>query len=199
LANTNTQGCDSFANAARARIQWLEGIIRGNLPDIDLNEGPQVDIISDPRQTAQLQPSEAVSSRQPGDRSLPHGTTVPNPNAIAHRQSLKRSHEVSTSSDNESLQEGAHSVAVNLGMLSLNSDSSQKHYLGSSSGLLFSNLIGASPSSQEATPDPNKSLCPTAPDSNYPPTVTGSAQLRLQSLQPLLKQVRFRKWLVCSG
>lgn len=32
-------------------------------------------------------------------------------------------------------------------MLSLNSDSSQKHYLGSSSGLLFTDLIGASPSS----------------------------------------------------
>lgn len=35
---------------------------------------------------------------------------------------------------------------MSLGMLSLNSDSSQKHYLGSSSGLLFTDLIGASPS-----------------------------------------------------
>jgi hypothetical protein len=43
--------------------------------------------------------------------------------------------------------EQAHSLSVNLGMLSLNSDSNQKHYLGSSSGRLFANLIGASPSS----------------------------------------------------
>ncbi|KAM0248890.1 hypothetical protein ACHAP5_003097 [Fusarium lateritium] len=37
-------------------------------------------------------------------------------------------------------------------MLSLNIDSPQKHYLGSSSGLLFTNLIGASPPSAESTP-----------------------------------------------
>lgn len=37
-------------------------------------------------------------------------------------------------------------------MLSLNSDSPQKHYLGSSSGVLFANLIGASPSSTGSTP-----------------------------------------------
>lgn len=47
-------------------------------------------------------------------------------------------------------------MALNLGMLSLNSDSSQRHYLGSSSGVLFTNLIGASPSSTSAhsTPAP---------------------------------------------
>ena len=38
----------------------------------------------------------------------------------------------------------ARSVATDLGMLSLHSDSRQKHYLGSSSGLLFMKLIGAS-------------------------------------------------------
>jgi hypothetical protein len=32
---------------------------------------------------------------------------------------------------------------MDLGMLSLHSDSRQKHYLGSSSGLFFTNLIGA--------------------------------------------------------
>lgn len=37
----------------------------------------------------------------------------------------------------------ARSVAIDLGMLSLHSDSRQKHYLGSSSGLLFMKLIGA--------------------------------------------------------
>jgi hypothetical protein len=36
----------------------------------------------------------------------------------------------------------ARSVAIDLGMLSLQSDSRQKHYLGSSSGLLFAKLMG---------------------------------------------------------
>ena len=39
--------------------------------------------------------------------------------------------------------EEARSVALDLGLLSLNSDSRQKHYLGSSSGRLFTSLIGA--------------------------------------------------------
>lgn len=64
---------------------------------------------------------------------------------------LKRTAEVSNISDHdESFPEKAHSVAVDLGMLSLNADSSQNHYLGSSSGLLFANLIGASPKARDA-------------------------------------------------
>lgn len=69
------------------------------------------------------------------------------------RISRKRSADTSMRSDrDDSFPERAHSVAVNLGMLSLNSDSPQKHYLGSSSGLLFTNLLGASPSSAGSTP-----------------------------------------------
>jgi hypothetical protein len=37
----------------------------------------------------------------------------------------------------------ARSVAIDLGMISLHSDSRQQSYLGSSLGLLFSGLIGA--------------------------------------------------------
>lgn len=67
--------------------------------------------------------------------------------------SLKRSAEVSTQDEqDEPFRERAHNVAMNLGMLSLNIDSPQKHYLGSSSGLLFTNLIGASPPSTGSTP-----------------------------------------------
>lgn len=55
------------------------------------------------------------------------------------------------SDHDETFPEKAHSVAVDLGMLSLNADSSQNHYLGSSSGLLFANLIGASPRSRESS------------------------------------------------
>lgn len=64
---------------------------------------------------------------------------------------LKRTAEVSNMSDHdEAFPEKAHSVAVDLGMLSLNADSSQNHYLGSSSGLLFANLIGASPRARDS-------------------------------------------------
>ncbi|KAJ3959506.1 hypothetical protein N0V92_003892 [Colletotrichum tropicale] len=71
----------------------------------------------------------------------------------SQRQSLKRPAEAAGSYDHdEQFPDRAHSVAMNLGMLSLNSDSSQKHYLGSSSGVLFTNLIGASPSSAGSTP-----------------------------------------------
>lgn len=70
---------------------------------------------------------------------------------------LKRTADVSNMSDHdETFPEKAHSVAVDLGMLSLNADSSQNHYLGSSSGLLFANLIGASPRSRESS-----SVCET--------------------------------------
>lgn len=122
----------NFTNAARSRIQWLEGIIRERLPDVDLTAGPQVG--NEPRQSSTSQDDEDLSVVQEVENRprLPRAST----NSGVPRSSLKRS-----SPDHEdSLPEGAHSIAVNLGMLSLNSDSSQKHYLGSSSGLLFTNL-----------------------------------------------------------
>lgn len=51
----------------------------------------------------------------------------------------------------------ARSVAIDLGMLSLHSDSRQKHYLGSSSGLLFMKLIGAGNAEQAFGPAPSTS------------------------------------------
>jgi hypothetical protein len=131
----------SFVSAARERIRWLEGIIKERLPDVDLRSGPQVDPSSDP--TAPSQDKRIPEDVDGSISSIPPVPTV----------SRKRSAEASGQSDqDESFPERAHSVAVNLGMLSLNIDSPQKHYLGSSSGLLFTNLIGASPPSVESTP-----------------------------------------------
>ncbi|KAJ9150477.1 Aconitate hydratase [Pleurostoma richardsiae] len=145
----------NFAGSARARIQWLEAIIREHLPDVDLTLGPQVNSYSEPSAS-----SAAERDNQQGDdddddgrlsspavsgapRSLSQGRTP----SSTPRASLKRPAEAASSAEHdESIPEQAHSVAMNLGMLSLNSDSSQRHYLGSSSGLLFTNLIGASPS-----------------------------------------------------
>lgn len=76
------------------------------------------------------------------------------PGVIQLSQPYKRPADVMTAEENDaaSIAEGAHSVAHDLGMLSLNSDSSQKHYMGSSSGLLFTNLIGAYPSKERSRP-----------------------------------------------
>ncbi|KAJ4123367.1 hypothetical protein NW765_006378 [Fusarium oxysporum] len=131
----------NFVSAARERIRWLEDIIKERLPDVDLRSGPQVDASADP--TAPSQDERIPEDADVSTSSIPPVPTV----------SRKRSAEASGQSDqDESFPERAHSVAVNLGMLSLNIDSPQKHYLGSSSGLLFTNLIGASPPSVESTP-----------------------------------------------
>ncbi|KAH7010040.1 hypothetical protein EDB80DRAFT_839139 [Ilyonectria destructans] len=139
----------NFAGAARARIQWLEDIIKQQLPDVDLASGPQVGAYPDPN------PSTS-SDREHVDDDGPSPPTTSNPprtndiaNQVLHSsQSLKRLAEGPLSDGPDvSFPERAHSIALNLGMLSLNSDSSQRHYIGSSSGLLFTHLIGATPSS----------------------------------------------------
>lgn len=181
--------CASFSKAARARIQWLEAVIRERLPDVDLSEGPQVEILAE----VPSRPLSKPSHQQGEERyEVPSNSEGPAATSSSHnfRQAMKRTHEAVTHSDHEdSLPEGAHSVAVNLGMLSLNSDSSQRHYLGSSSGLLFSNLIAASPSSTGGSPEYSRN----APDSS-----TGllsrtlrpeAAQRRFQSFKRLLNEV----------
>lgn len=49
----------------------------------------------------------------------------------------------------------ASSVANAFGMLSLHSDSRQQHYMGSSSGLLFTKLIGVDRDTQVSSPSSN--------------------------------------------
>ncbi|KAF4981502.1 hypothetical protein FZEAL_2687 [Fusarium zealandicum] len=134
----------NFVGATRARIQWLENIIKERAPDVDLRAGPQVD----PSPDLETRPLDEEGHEEVDASPTPGTVPVP-----VQRASLKRSAQVSGQSDHDgSFPERAHSVAVTLGMLSLNSDSPQKHYLGSSSGLLFTNLIGASPSSAGSTP-----------------------------------------------
>ncbi|KAM0545333.1 hypothetical protein ACHAPJ_011405 [Fusarium lateritium] len=131
----------NFVAAARERIKWLEDIIRERLPDVDLRSGPQVESASETTTQAQE------------ERIAEEVDVTISPGPIVQTVSRKRSAEASGQfNEDESFTERAHTVAVNLGMLSLNIDSPQKHYLGSSSGLLFTNLIGASPPSAESTP-----------------------------------------------
>ncbi|KAI8656220.1 Fungal-trans domain-containing protein [Fusarium sp. Ph1] len=144
--NSNIVIPRNFVGAARARIQWLENIIRERAPDVDLQSGPQIEQAPDIGSR-----SVDEGGNEEGDTSTTPAATIPSP--ALQTISRKRSAEASEQPDHDgSFPERAHSVAVNLGMLSLNSDSPQKHYLGSSSGLLFANLIGASPSSTGSTP-----------------------------------------------
>ncbi|ETS86964.1 hypothetical protein PFICI_00792 [Pestalotiopsis fici W106-1] len=130
----------NFANAARARISWLEDIIRTRLPDVDLESGPQVETSRDQDNAAGSATPQPISRGDEADR-----------NGHARQLSLKRPLPLETDAeDAEAFSEQAHTVSMNLGMLSLNSDSLQKHYIGSSSGLLFTHLIGASPSSNDS-------------------------------------------------
>ncbi|KAF4774650.1 hypothetical protein HER10_EVM0002030 [Colletotrichum scovillei] len=150
----------NFASAARARIQWLEEIIKQRLPDVDIAGGPQIDAFPDPKGSGVVgggdhdEDNISTSSPRSGrgcSQPVPVGGTI----VLGSQRpgSLKRTAEAAGSNDHdEEFPDRAHSVARNLGMLSLNSDSDQKHYLGSSSGVLFTNLIGASPSSAGSTP-----------------------------------------------
>lgn len=114
-----------FAIKCGARIQWLEHALRSLQPDFDMSQGPQVNMGF----------IETLSSSQ---ESLPS-------EAFTREEELvnKRSHSAMEESDVGSpLSIKARSVAIDLGMLSLQSDSRQQHYLGSSSGLLFTKLVG---------------------------------------------------------
>ncbi|KAL4908654.1 hypothetical protein BDW74DRAFT_188554 [Aspergillus multicolor] len=122
-----------YAARCHARIQWLEQQIKILDADFDLTQGPQLDTpapdgdfsrssVESPAPDIARQASEPTASRKRRLAALQTSdSNPPDPPPAAE----------------------ARSVALDLGMLSLHSDSRQKHYLGSSSGLFFTNLIGA--------------------------------------------------------
>ncbi|KAK1997146.1 hypothetical protein LX36DRAFT_691589 [Colletotrichum falcatum] len=142
----------AFASAARARIQWLEDIIKQRLPDVDVSQGPQIDAFPDPKGSASAagaeQDDDAVSASslrsRPGSCQTAERAWSLGPQRIG----IKRPAESADSYDHDE----QHSVATNLGHLSLGADFNRRYYLGSSSGVLFTNIIGASPSSAGSTP-----------------------------------------------
>jgi hypothetical protein len=116
-----------LADAAKSHIDWLEDIIRQRLPDVDFSAGPQV-----------LKVDGGIDKG--AGTGCEKASTSRDSAAVNSRSSLKRTN--STNGDDTLHSEKAASIATNLGMLSLNSDSSQKHHLGSSSGLLFKYRMG---------------------------------------------------------
>lgn len=129
----------SFAVRCCDRIKWLEKKLGTLCPDFDLSQGPQVNAdFVETLNTSQDGPSVAhgasATQRDTSELTLQEFLEVPVTN--------KRSYSAMESDADSPLSAKARSVAIDLGMLSLQSDSRQKHYLGSSSGLLFAKLMG---------------------------------------------------------
>lgn len=131
---------DSFAVRCCARIKWLEQQLASACPDFDLSQGPQVN----------AEFAETLHAPQDGLGAMDASSSVrTNPSDFTMHDNVseestapKRSHSAMESDVGSPLSVNARSVAIDLGMLSLQSDSRQKHYLGSSSGLFFTKLMG---------------------------------------------------------
>ncbi|KAL2807780.1 hypothetical protein BJX63DRAFT_60528 [Aspergillus granulosus] len=113
-----------YAARCVARIHWLEQQIKLLDGDFDLTQGPQIKSLTVSDNLAQ------------GTREQSTAPSRKRAHSVMHRTDLDRIPDPAPTVE-------ARSIAMDLGMLSLHSDSRQKHYLGSSSGLFFTNLIGA--------------------------------------------------------
>lgn len=114
-----------FTANARARIAWLEEQLRRHAPHVSLDDGTKVD--------AGLQDVAAAPATLPSWPPEPETVPSKRPFDVAQSQNLSQEKPFATE---------ARSVALDLGLLSLGSDSRQLHYLGTSSGRLFTSLIG---------------------------------------------------------
>ncbi|KAJ5572752.1 hypothetical protein N7450_009736 [Penicillium hetheringtonii] len=127
-----------FAVKCCARIKWLEENLATLCPDFDLSRGPKVNTdFMEALNTSQdgIMTTHTANTTQV-ETSEPHIPPSSNEGVVN-----KRSHSAMESDADSPLSAKARSVAIDLGMLSLQSDSRQKHYLGSSSGLLFAKLM----------------------------------------------------------
>ncbi|GLB05128.1 hypothetical protein AtubIFM57258_011164 [Aspergillus tubingensis] len=138
-----------FIAQCRARLTWLEQQIKILDPDFDLTKGPSVDLgeneltlqssseVSDcGNAVTTMLETETQSRDKPATRKRPYNLVEdPEPDQTPRAE--------------------ASSVANAFGMLSLHSDSRQQHYMGSSSGLLFTKLIGVDRDIQVSSPSSN--------------------------------------------
>ncbi len=149
--------------SAIARIAWLEDIIRSQLPHINLDNGPYPPqgrlagainnhCWGDGEQPAsprlvdefslQSSPSFLLHPNSNTQMGAVHGEDM-NPSSPWRSSGSKRplSSIHAKTNRESSVEEDTRSVALGLGFLSLNSDSRQLHYLGSSSGSLLASLV----------------------------------------------------------
>jgi hypothetical protein len=163
-------------------------VIREYLPDFDLTAGPQVDVSAPAVDSQHVHEMNKGASDQQSHREV--SRQLDTRDSGGQPSSRKRAvDEIDESDHDSSVTEGAQSVATNLGMLSLNSDSSQRHYIGSSSGILFTALIGASPLSESSAMKPVLHSHSSMPSSHLTLPSQDVIQKCYHSLHLLLRQV----------
>ncbi|RAH79712.1 hypothetical protein BO86DRAFT_449496 [Aspergillus japonicus CBS 114.51] len=127
-----------YAVRCHARIEWLEEQLLLLDPEFDLSRAPPID--------QSVMPNTVLRRTS---SATPTGNSEFLPQTPAHLPSTEHSELPASCVQQAAEKEAAtpsaeaRSVAMDLGMLSLHSDSRQKYYLGSSSGLFFTKLIGA--------------------------------------------------------
>lgn len=163
-------------------------MIRERLPDFDLTAGPQIDASAPAGDSQHVSVTNNNATDQQSQRQTDR--QLDTVDSGIQRSSRKRVvDEIDESDQDDSITEGAQSVATNLGMLSLNSDSSQRHYIGSSSGLLFTALIGASPRSEKSMTNTAQSSDPSMTIQQVTFQSQDAIRKRYYSLHLLLRQV----------
>ncbi|GCB25013.1 positive regulator of purine utilization [Aspergillus awamori] len=124
---------------------WLEQQIKLLNPDFDLTKGPSVNLgeneLTLQSSSGVLDCSNAVTMLETETQSRDKPATRKRPYDL-----------VEDPETDQTPRAEASSVANAFGMLSLHSDSRQQHYMGSSSGLLFTKLIGVDRDTQISSP-----------------------------------------------
>lgn len=154
---------------AIARISWLEHVVRTHLPHVNIDDDPLAfglvehfgglsgNVVGALEMPLQNPSMGHMGNVQQSMGSINGGTTMegnqPDP-ARGTKRTLEAVN-INSGLQDKSIDQDARSVALELGLLSLNSDSRQMHYLGSSSGTLFAPLFlakksGASPLSKSS-------------------------------------------------
>ncbi|KAL3484999.1 hypothetical protein BJX62DRAFT_229846 [Aspergillus germanicus] len=145
----------SFSADCVRRIQWLEEIIQMHLPHIDLASGPPLDgstkaafELAQPKPTSPSRTPLVSTSENNGSSSIP-SDEINNVSSMACfpggpiDQTPEPDCWESPPGDSN-IAEEVRALAQSLGQVSLHEDSRQTYYLGTSTGILFAHLIGAS-------------------------------------------------------
>jgi hypothetical protein len=134
---------------------WLEDIIRTQLPHVNLDDGPQLiiqrdtftgvrsDISSVPKWPPSASSSNLVSTgpETGGVVAQTPTSSIQQVDARGVKRPLSAVNRASSQDRETSVEQDTRSVALDLGLMSLNSESRQVHYLGTSSGSLFAPLF----------------------------------------------------------
>jgi hypothetical protein len=180
----------SFTATARSRIEWLEDQIRQLSPGFNLDDGPKVDFGSmDNFDQFGLAPSHSNAT---GSSASAQPPTAPSVSARTANSPKKRTHSSFSESDVERpFTDEARSVALDLGLLSLNTDSRQTHYLGTSSGRLFTSLIGASGGQSATGPSPKSVNSPSGSARFGPYAISTQYKNSCKQLYQLLRKASY--------